>query len=74
MTWLNLISGLVGLCKTVAGLFRDKQLIKAGEDKQMAKHARHTLGVVSKAEAARRAIVWDDPDGLRDDEFNRDNT
>lgn len=72
MTFLNLVTGLVGLFKTLTGLFRDRQLIKSGEDRYASKQGIQRLDIIRKAHAARRALVSDDdPDGLSD-RYNRD--
>lgn len=66
MSFLNLVTGLVGLFKTLTGLFRDRQLIKSGEDRYASKQGTQRLDIIRKAQAARRALTSDDADGLPD--------
>ena len=73
MTFIKLLSGLVGFFKTLAGLFRDEKLIKAGEDRYAGKQQTQRMDIIRKAQAARRAMVHSDDDGVPGDRFNRDN-
>ena len=69
MTFLNLISGIIGLAKSLAGLFRDRRLVKSGEARQALFQSQETLKIIKRAAAARRSIS----DRVHDDRFNRDN-
>ena len=65
MTFLKLLSGLAGLFQTLAGLLRDRRLMKAGEDRYAHEQSTQRMDIIRKAHAARRALVSDDdPDGL----------
>ena len=72
MIWVKMLAGLVGLAKALTGLFRDRQLIKAGEANQEASQSRKVLDMVRRVAAARRALGHDDA-SVRSDPANRDN-
>ena len=72
MTFIKLLTGLVGLFKTLAGLFRDEKLMKAGEDRYAGRQQTQRMDIIRKAQAARRAMVHSDDDGVPGDRFNRD--
>ena len=73
MTFIKLLTGLVGLFKTLAGLFRDEKLMKAGEDRYAGRQQTQRMDLIRTAQAARRAMVHSDDDGVPGDRFNRDN-
>ena len=73
MTFIKLLTGLVGLFKTLAGLFRDEKIMKAGEDRYAGRQQTQRMDIIRKAQAARRAMVHSDDDGVPGDRFNRDN-
>ena len=50
MTFLNLISGIIGLAKSLAGLFRDRRLVKSGEARQALFQSQETLKIIKASE------------------------
>ena len=72
MTFLKLLSGLVGLFKNLAGLLRDRRLMKAGEDRYAHEQSTQRMDIIRKAHAARRALTLDDDIARLSDRYNRD--
>lgn len=74
MFWFYVLKGLLNLAGTVAQYMADKQLLKAGEYKQIAQHNADALKKISNAQRARDDII-NDPDSMpiNNDQNNRDN-
>ena len=72
MSFLKLLSGLVGLFKNLAGLLRDRRLMKAGEDRYAHEQSTQRNDIIRKAHAARRALALDDDIARLSDRYNRD--
>lgn len=71
MGWLTLLKTLLSLADTLAGHLRERNLMDAGEAKNVARAVMEAQASVDRARAA-RAAVRDDPDSLRNDPENRD--
>ena len=76
MDWLALALSLVKLLGAFTGWLHDKQLIDAGQSKQIAAEMEKQHGILTKAIAAREAVRADlakHPDRVPDDDrFRRD--
>ena len=71
MDWLALILGLVKLVGAFTNWLHDKQMIDAGQSKQIAAEMEKQHGILTKAIAAREAVrdnLARHPDKLRDDD------
>lgn len=71
MGWLSLLKLVLTVSASIAEIVEDKQLLDAGEAKNVAKTLREQNDRVEKALAARRAVKHD-PDSLRNDPNRRD--
>jgi len=66
--WLGALRAVLHLAGTLAQIARDRQLLGAGEAKEIARQATAGLAAVRRARAARRGVrhdavsVCDDPD------------
>lgn len=76
MDWLGLALALVKLLGAFTGWLHDKQLIDAGQSKQIAAELGKQHEILTKAIAAREAVRADiakHPERVRDDDgFGRD--
>lgn len=76
MDWLGLALALVKLVGAFTNWLHDKQMIDAGQSKQIAKELEKQHGILTKAIAAREAVRADltkHPDRVPDDDrFRRD--
>lgn len=76
MDWLALALGLVKLVGVFVGWLHDKQMIDAGQSKQVAKELESQHEILTKAIAAREAVRADlakHPERMPDDDgFRRD--
>lgn len=67
MNLLSVLKGLLTLANLIAKYLNDKQLLEAGEYKQIAKSNEEALNAIRKAQDARANLkhdagsVWDDP-------------
>lgn len=73
--WFSVLKGLLSLAGNVAKYMADKQLLTAGEYKQIAEHNSNALTKISNAQRARDSII-NNPDSVpvSNDKNNRDNT
>lgn len=71
MGWLSLLKLVLTLSASIAEIVEDKQLLDAGEAKNVAKTLREQNERVEKALTARRDVKHD-PDSLRNDLNRRD--
>ena len=71
MSWLSALRALLSIANALAGYMANRQLMQAGEARAVSEGLRKAHDAIARAQAARRAVN-DDPDSVRDDEFNRD--
>jgi len=70
LSFLKTLRAITRFLASLADLLRDRQTIKAGEDKATARSLKEQMTRVEKAHAARRSV---DPDRLPDDDpYRRD--
>jgi hypothetical protein len=75
LSWLSLLSALIGLVGAVTRLMESRQLLEAGAAQAVLSNLRSSNELLEKALAARRArrVVDADPERLREDDgFRRD--
>lgn len=70
MSWFTVLKGLLGLANYVAKYMADKQLLDAGQYKEIARNNEKALKNIAAAQRARDSISPDD--SLHDDPNNRD--
>lgn len=73
MIWLSLIKGLLSVAQLFMKRAADKQLLDAGEAKNVVRALQHSQKVIAAAQLS-RASVKHDADSVRDDRDNRDST
>jgi len=69
MTWLSILKIALSLFNKLAGLIKDRRLLKAGGAEERLRALEAKDAKVKKSRAARRGA---DPDPERDDGFRRD--
>jgi hypothetical protein len=72
MTWLAILKLLLTVAETLTGYMREKQLLDAGEAKNLARGLQEALHVIEEIKAAKRALKHD-PDSVHNDPDNRNN-
>ena len=71
MNVLSIVSALLSLASYIAEYARDRQLIGAGEARQLSRTLGESLATIERAQAARRAVKHD-VDSIMRDKQNRD--
>jgi hypothetical protein len=66
---LAILRAVLSLASALMGYVRDRQLMDAGEAKQLSAGLQESLDAISRAKRARQSV---DPDGVPDDPDNRD--
>jgi len=72
MIWLAILKLLLTVSNSLTGYMREKQLLDAGEAKNLSRGLQETLDVIEKIKTAKRDLKHD-PNSVRKDPDNRDN-
>ena len=62
MGWLQLLNGVLGLANMIAKICADKQLIKAGEHKQLSESLTAQQETVQRAIRIKKGVTLDNAD------------